>query len=90
MTKCSPSGVAGRPRLTGRETEIIELIAAGCSNALIASRLFLTEKSVKNYLTRIYAKLGAASRSDAISRWQGDLAEAGIAPASSVSSLSGV
>jgi DNA-binding CsgD family transcriptional regulator len=72
MSSASPTGVAGRPCLTGRETEIITLIAAGHSNALIANHLFLTEKSVKNYLTRIYAKLGAASRSDAVSRWQAD------------------
>jgi DNA-binding CsgD family transcriptional regulator len=72
MTNASPTAVASRPSLTGRETEIITLIAAGHSNALIANHLFLTEKSVKNYLTRIYAKLGAASRSDAISLWQAE------------------
>ena len=89
MSNASPTGVAGRPSLTGRETEIIALIAAGHSNALIANHLFLTEKSVKNYLTRIYAKLGAASRSDAVSRWQADAGRATVGQAvSTMSNLS--
>jgi DNA-binding CsgD family transcriptional regulator len=70
MTNRSSTAIAGRPALTGREAEIIALIAAGHSNARIADHLFLTEKSVKNYVNRIYGKLGAADRSDAISRWR--------------------
>jgi DNA-binding CsgD family transcriptional regulator len=70
MTNRSSSRVAGQPYLTGREAQIIALIAAGHTNAGIADHLFLTEKSVKNYVNRIYGKLGAVSRSDAISRWQ--------------------
>jgi DNA-binding NarL/FixJ family response regulator len=45
------------------------LIAAGHSNGQIAAHLVLAEKTVKNHVNRIYAKLGAGSRSDAISRW---------------------
>jgi DNA-binding NarL/FixJ family response regulator len=48
------------------------LIAAGHSNGQIAAHLVLTEKTVKNHVNRIYAKLGASSRSDAISRWEQD------------------
>jgi DNA-binding CsgD family transcriptional regulator len=76
MTNRSPSGIGGRPGLSCREAEIIALIAAGHSNARIADHLFLTEKSVKNYVTKIYAKLGAASRSDAVGIWRGELADA--------------
>jgi DNA-binding CsgD family transcriptional regulator len=70
MTNRSSSRVADQPCLTGREAQIIALIAAGHSNAGIANHLFLTEKSVKNYVNRIYGKLGAVSRSDAVSRWE--------------------
>lgn len=78
MTDRSPSGKGSPPSLSGRETEIIGLIAAGHTNARIAAHLFLAEKTVKNHVNNIYAKLGAVSRSDAISRWQGEAVE--IAP----------
>lgn len=69
MKGTSPPELTGRPRLSARETEIISLIVAGHSNARIAAQLYLAEKTVKNHVNSIYAKLGAASRSDAISRW---------------------
>lgn len=59
-------------KLSSREAEIIGLIAAGHSNGRIAEQLFVAEKTVKNHINRIYGKLGAASRSDAIERWQAD------------------
>jgi DNA-binding CsgD family transcriptional regulator len=55
--------------LSAREAEIMELIAAGHTNGQIAAGLVLAEKTVKNHVSRIYAKLGADSRSEAISRW---------------------
>lgn len=55
--------------LSLREAEIMSLIAAGHSNPEIASQLVLAEKTVKNHVNRIYAKLGAQSRAAAISRW---------------------
>jgi len=55
--------------LSLREAEIMSLIAAGHSNGEIAARLVLAEKTVKNHVNRIYAKLGAQSRAAAISRW---------------------
>jgi DNA-binding CsgD family transcriptional regulator len=55
--------------LSSREAQIMGLIAAGHSNGEIAAQLVLTEKTVKNHVNRIYAKLGAASRSAAISLW---------------------
>ena len=55
--------------LSSREAEIMSLIADGHSNGQIAARLVLAEKTVKNYVNRIYAKLGADSRAAAIVRW---------------------
>ena len=55
--------------LSLREAEIMSLIAAGHSNGQIAAKLVLAEKTVKNHVNRIYAKLGAESRAAAISRW---------------------
>ena len=52
--------------LTGRETQILHLIADGRSNAEIAEALILEEKTVKNHITRLYSKLGITSRYDAI------------------------
>jgi DNA-binding NarL/FixJ family response regulator len=55
--------------LSSREAEIMTLIAAGNTNGQIAASLVLTEKTVKNHVNRLYAKLGAGSRADAIARW---------------------
>jgi DNA-binding NarL/FixJ family response regulator len=57
--------------LSKREIEVMELIATGVSNGEIAQRLFLSEKTVKNHVNRIYAKLGAGSRMAAIRLWLG-------------------
>ena len=48
--------------LSAREAQIMSLIAAGHSNGQIAERLVLAEKTVKNHVNRIYAKLGVGSR----------------------------
>ncbi|WP_375400488.1 response regulator [uncultured Amnibacterium sp.] len=59
-----PTGVSdGSIRgLSPREVQIVELIAAGCSNAEIGRRLFLAEKTVRNNVTAILAKTGATDR----------------------------
>ncbi|MGH7419035.1 MAG: response regulator transcription factor, partial [Candidatus Rokuibacteriota bacterium] len=54
-----------RSLLTPRELEIARLAASGRSNKEIAEQLFLTEGTVKNYISRIYAKLGARDRTQA-------------------------
>lgn len=51
--------------LTQREEEILRLLARGRSNKEIAEELYLTEGTVKNYISRIYAKLGARDRTQA-------------------------
>jgi DNA-binding NarL/FixJ family response regulator len=55
--------------LSARESQIMTLIAEGHSNGQIAAQLVLAEKTVKNHVNRIYAKLGVGSRSAAISQW---------------------
>lgn len=56
----------GRSPLTPRETAVLDLIAAGCTNREAAERLYLTEGTVRNYLTSVVDKLGARSRIDAV------------------------
>ncbi|GIH77925.1 helix-turn-helix domain-containing protein [Planobispora longispora] len=67
------AGFNAEPRvvtgLSRRETEVMELIANGHSNGEIARHLFLSEKTVKNHVNRIYAKLGVDSRMTAIDVW---------------------
>ena len=48
--------------LTARETEILGLVARGLSNRDIATRLVLSEKTVRNHVERTYAKIGATNR----------------------------
>lgn len=56
------------PELTGREYEILELIARGLSNPLIARRLGLSEKTVRNNVSTILNKLQVIDRAQAIVR----------------------
>jgi DNA-binding NarL/FixJ family response regulator len=48
--------------LTGREREVLTLIAEGLSNAEIAARLFITPKTTEHHLAATYRKLGISSR----------------------------
>lgn len=54
--------------LTARETEILRLIAQGMTNLEIASRLVITEGTVKNHVTAILSKLGVEDRAAAAQR----------------------
>ena len=56
------------PQLTERELEILELIARGESNRAIAERLVLSEKTVRNHVSNIFAKLQVADRAQAMVR----------------------
>jgi DNA-binding NarL/FixJ family response regulator len=51
--------------LTDQERRILELIADGLTNRQIAEQIFLAEKTVKNYVSNILAKLGMSRRSEA-------------------------
>jgi pimeloyl-ACP methyl ester carboxylesterase/DNA-binding CsgD family transcriptional regulator len=54
--------------LTPRERELLDLIAEGRDNDEIARRLHLSNKTVRNHITRIFAKLGVTTRAQAIVR----------------------
>jgi DNA-binding NarL/FixJ family response regulator len=62
------AAVAPFPELTGREREILDLLASGRRTSAIAEQLFLSPKTVSNHLTRIFAKLEVADRAAAIIR----------------------
>jgi DNA-binding NarL/FixJ family response regulator len=55
--------------LSDRQGEIMELVAAGRTNGAIAQELYLSEKTVKNHVNHIFARLGVASRAEAVSVW---------------------
>jgi NarL family two-component system response regulator LiaR len=52
--------------ITPRELEILELIAAGLSNKEIAERVFVSENTVKTHSSRVFDKLGARRRTQAV------------------------
>ena len=56
------------PDLTEREREVLELIAEGQNNQMIARRLVLSPKTVRNHVSNIFAKLQVADRAQAIVR----------------------
>jgi DNA-binding NarL/FixJ family response regulator len=56
------------PMLTDREEEVLRLIANGASNGDIARKLVLSDKTVRNHVTNIFAKLGVTDRPQAIVR----------------------
>lgn len=67
------AGLLPRPdtavsRLTPRQRDVLELIAQGFSNAAIADRLSLTERSVETYVSIIYQELGVAGERDSAAR----------------------
>ncbi|MFD7413200.1 response regulator [Kitasatospora purpeofusca] len=53
---------AGGPELTTREQEVLALIGEGLTNRQIGERLYLAEKTVKNHVSRLLAKLGVERR----------------------------
>ncbi|MCC5579607.1 response regulator transcription factor [Microtetraspora sp. AC03309] len=56
------------PELTDREREVLDLVAAGLTNHAIAQRLFLSEKTIRNHVSNIFAKLGVSGRAEAVAR----------------------
>jgi DNA-binding NarL/FixJ family response regulator len=52
--------------LSARERRLLELLAEGCTNAQIGLLLHRSDKTVRNQLTSLYRKLGAANRAEAV------------------------
>lgn len=61
--RLSPTG----PQLSPRESEVLGLLADGLGVAAIARQLFVSESTAKTHISKIYEKLGAANRAQAIS-----------------------
>ena len=57
---------AGEQIISRREEEVLQLIAEGASTTEVASRLYISAKTVKNHLASIYQKLGARDRTQAV------------------------
>ncbi len=57
---------SGVPRLTDRERQVLDLLAEGHGVSQIAARLYLSESTAKSHIGRIYDKLGAANRAQAL------------------------
>jgi LuxR family maltose regulon positive regulatory protein len=55
-------------QLTGRELEVLAMLALGQSNQNIAGRLFISLDTVKKHVSHVLGKLGAANRTEAVAR----------------------
>ena len=64
----SPAVAEADRVVTKREEEVLQLIADGCSTTEVASRLYISHKTVKNHLASIYQKLDARDRTQAVLR----------------------
>lgn len=60
-----------REALTEREMEILKCLSNGLTNSMIAEKLFLSEGTVRNYISSIYSKLNVHSRIEAINKAKG-------------------
>jgi DNA-binding NarL/FixJ family response regulator len=60
--RMTPAG----PQLTARESEVLSLLANGNSVSAIARSIFVSESTAKTHISKIYEKLGASNRADAI------------------------
>lgn len=66
-----PSAAGHRQLLSPRELQIMDHVATGASNGQIAATLYVSEKTVKNHINSIFAKLAVASRAQAVAMWLG-------------------
>lgn len=70
MTVFEPTAEQPAPPLTGREREVLDLIAGGSTNREIAQRLYLSPHTVKEHTSALYRKLQVRNRAEAVRRAQ--------------------
>jgi DNA-binding NarL/FixJ family response regulator len=63
------TGTGSVDELTERERDIAALVAEGRTNKQVAAALFLSEKTIEHYLSRVYTKLGVRSRGELAAAW---------------------
>ncbi|MFJ2111537.1 LuxR C-terminal-related transcriptional regulator [Streptomyces sp. NPDC087850] len=80
LEAASAPDLARLRELSRRERQVMELLVAGLGVRDVAQKMFLTDKTVRNYLTRIYTKLNVRSRSEAILYCLGRLEAPGSDP----------
>jgi DNA-binding CsgD family transcriptional regulator len=66
LTPVDPAELAAGLRLSRREQEVLELVAEGYSNTMIASRLNLSDNTVKSYVENLLSRLNARNRAEAV------------------------
>jgi two-component system, NarL family, response regulator YdfI len=62
----APPAASSQQPLTPRELEVLQLLASGLGNKLVAARLGISEHTVKSHIAALYAKLGVSSRGEAV------------------------
>jgi DNA-binding NarL/FixJ family response regulator len=60
--------VAPFPELTDREREVLDMVARGLTNAAIARELVVSDKTIRNHVSNVFAKLHVAGRAEAVAR----------------------
>ena len=55
-----------KPKLSGREQEVLELLGQGLTVPVLAKKLYISESTAKSYVSKLYEKLGASNRSQAL------------------------
>lgn len=66
--------------LSARERDVIEQMCTGADNDAIADALYIAPKTVKNYVGKIFVKLGARSRAEAVAAWLGTRPDGVVTP----------
>ena len=66
--RAARTGPRGTPELTRREQQVLSLLEEGLTNQQIATRLFLTRKTVEHHVRSLLAKLNVSSRTEAVAR----------------------
>jgi DNA-binding NarL/FixJ family response regulator len=57
---------SSNPRLSDRERQVLDLLAEGLGVSAIAGKLYISESTAKTHIAKVYEKLGAANRAQAL------------------------